>query len=104
MKAIKIALLYWFQQALRLFCPHSNDAESRRYHAPICPTCDLARWTDIRLSHLCGWQAYSQLRKCDLCLEPLADQGRESRTTCASCDRKLASDRAAQEMEFDLPI
>lgn len=77
MKAIKIALLYWFQQALR-------------YHAPICPTC--------------GWQAYSQLRKCDLCLEPLADQGRESRTTCASCDRKLASDRAAQEMEFDLPI
>jgi hypothetical protein len=82
-KAIKIALLYWLQQALRLFCPHSHHIESLRIQASVCPTCGLARTIHNRLGELCGMQAIYKIRKCDLCFEPLSDRETGVHLACA---------------------
>jgi hypothetical protein len=90
MKAIKIALLYWLQRALRLFCPHSNNEGARRCHAPVCPTCALWMRVHGLLSALCGIQAIYKVRKCDLCFEPLADQSQQSTVHLACAERENA--------------
>ena len=89
-KAIKIALLYWLQQALRLFCPHSNNADSRSYHAPVCPACAIHHRTRIRLELLCGWKAVSDLRKCNLCGSLLSNAERDFHSACAEREQFLA--------------
>jgi hypothetical protein len=90
-KAIKIALLYWLQQALRGFCPHDHHIEALRIHAPICPTCALARAIKNRLGELCGMQAIYKIPKCDLCFEPLSDRERGVHSVCA--EREMDRDR-----------
>jgi hypothetical protein len=90
-KAIKIAFLYWLQQALRPFCPHSHHIEALRLHAPVCPNCALARIVSNHLSELCGIQAIYKIRKCDLCHEPLSDREHSVHLTCADRENALAT-------------
>jgi hypothetical protein len=93
-KAIKIAFLYWLRQALRAFCPHSNSPEARRIYRHVCPTCTLGAAIDNHLSLLCGMQAIYQIRKCDLCHEPLSKQEIGVHAACAERENFLAQ-RAA---------
>jgi hypothetical protein len=95
-KAIKIAILYWLQQALRLFCPHDHCVESQRHHALVCPTCALAVRVKDRLSELCGMQAIYKIRKCDLCFDPLDDQGQKSGVHLACAERENARQDAIE--------
>jgi predicted amidophosphoribosyltransferase len=95
MKAIKIALLYWLQQALRAFCPHSNFKDARHNHAPVCPACALWLRAENALSSLCGMQAIYRLRKCDLCFEPLSARETGVHARCADRENALAENRAA---------
>jgi hypothetical protein len=90
-KAIKIALLYWLQQALRAFCPHSNSAESHRCHFPVCPTCALWMRAEDALSKLCGMQAIYKIRKCDLCFEPLSKGESGVHSACAERENALTA-------------
>ena len=95
-KAIKIALLYWLQQALRAFCPHlTRDSEALRGNAHVCPNCALAQWVSRAINNLCGWRAYSQLRKCDLCHEPLSKRETGVHLACAERENALADYQSA---------
>lgn len=104
-KAIKIALLYWLQQALRPFCPHPNDAEARRYNAAVCPTCALWTRTYQSLNLLCGWKAQSELRKCEICFDPLSDRESGVHSRCADRERQATASRHGLRRvpEYDLP-
>jgi predicted amidophosphoribosyltransferase len=114
-KAFKIALLYWLQQALRGFCPHPNNEGSRRCYAPVCPTCALRMRVDNALSSTCGMQALYQLRKCELCREPLSkgesDAGFDVHSACAERENARAEQEAQaarhglrRDPEHDLPF
>jgi hypothetical protein len=92
-KAIKIALLYWSQQALRLFCPHSNNVGARNCHVAVCPTCALWMRLNNTLSSLCGMQAIYNIRKCGLCHEPLSKREDSAgvHLSCAERENALAA-------------
>jgi len=86
--AIKIALLYWLQQALRLFCPH--QVSLCRYQDG-CPVCDAHMDIGNRLDLIYERpRSKADMWDCPLCGGPV-DRRHGVHLYCADAENFLAS-------------